>query len=139
MELYLIKTFNGLKPVGDSDDEKFKKIPINEILKYTVSIPRNYKFHQKFFAMLNLAFQNQEEFRSFELFREAAIIGAGFIERKQRLHSEETIEAKSISFAKMNEEEFSRLYTAVLDTIIMYFGWEKEGFERELEEIAKFH
>ena len=139
MKLYLIKTFSGLKPVGDSDDEKFKKIPINEVLEYEVRIPRNYRFHKKFFAMLNLAFQNQEEFKSFELFREAVIIGAGFIERKQRLHCEESIEAKSISFAKMDEEEFSRLYTSVLDIIIDYFGWDKRGFEKELEAIVGFY
>ena len=139
MKIYLIKTFNGLKPVGVNDDEKYKKIPQGEILEYEVKIGRNVAFHRKYFAMLNMAFQNQEEFKSFELFREAIQIGAGFFERKQRLHGEEIIDSKSISFAKMDEEEFSRLYTSVMDTIIDYFGWDKKGFESELQEIGKFY
>jgi hypothetical protein len=82
--------------------------------------------------MLNLAFENQEEFKNFQIFREAVIIGAGFFEKVQRLHGEEIIVAKSISFAQMDNEQFEQLYTACIDTIIDYFNFTKKDFESEL-------
>ena len=136
MKLYLMRTMQGLKPCYDSDQELFKKIPWDTPLEFEVKIARNLKFHKKLFSALNLAYHNQEEFKSFEVFREAVIIGAGFFERKQRLGGEEVIEAKSISFAKMDNETFENLYTSVLDTIIDYFKFPRKGFE---EEMAKFY
>lgn len=136
MKLYLQKTFQGLKPCYDSDQELFKKIPFDVPLEFEVKVARNIKFHKKLFALLNLTYQNQEEFKSFEVFRQAVIIGAGFFDVKQRLHGEEVIEAKSISFAKMDNTEFELLYNAVLDTIIDYFKFPRKGLE---EEIAKFY
>lgn len=136
MKLYLQKTMGGLKPMYDSDLDKYKKIPFDIPLEFDVKLARNAKFHNKYFAMLGMAFENQEEFKSFESFREAVQIGAGFIVRKQRLHGEEQIDSKSISFANMDQEEFDRLYVAVLDTIIDYFKFPKNGFK---EELAKFY
>jgi hypothetical protein len=126
----------GLKPMYDSDLELYKKIPFDVSLEFEVKVPRNLPLLKKYFAMLKLAFENQEEFKSFEVFREAVQIGAGFFDRVQRLHGEEIIVSKSISFAKMSQEEFGRLYVAVLDTIIDYFKFPRNGFE---EEIAKFY
>ncbi len=136
MKLFLQRTISGLKPLYDSDFELYKKIPFDVPFEFEVKIGRNIKFHKKFFAMLNLAFQNQEEFKSFEIFRQAVIIGAGFYDRIQRLHGEEIIVPKSISFSKMDEEEFERLYTSVLDTIIDYFNFPKAEI---VDEIAKFY
>lgn len=136
MKLYLQKTMGGLKPLYDSDLELYKKIPFDTPLEFEMKVPRGLKFHKKYFAAINLAFQNQEEFKSFEIFRESVQIGAGFYDKIQRLHGEEVIQARSISFAKMSQEEFDSLYVAVLDTIIDYFKFPRDGFE---EEIAKFY
>lgn len=136
MKLYLQKTISGLKPLYDSDLDLYKKIPFDVPFEFEVRIGRNIKFHKKFFAMLNLSFQNQEEFKSFEIFRQAVIIGAGFYEQIQRMHGEIMIIPKSISFAKMDEDEFQLLYSSVLDTIIEYFNFPKKEIE---EEIAKFY
>jgi hypothetical protein len=135
MKIYLIKTYSGLVPYDDTDKESLKKIPLNVAMEYEVKIPRNLSFHKKFFAMLNLAFANQEEFKSFESFREAVIIGAGYYRTIQRLHGEEMILAKSIKFSSMDEAEFDSLYIAVLDTIIDYFNFTQEF----VDELAKFY
>jgi hypothetical protein len=119
-------------PIDDLDKTKIGKIPFDTPLEFDVKVPRNIKFHRKFFAMLNLAFENQEEFKNFQIFREAVIIGAGFFEKVQRLHGEEIIVAKSISFAQMDNEQFEQLYTACIDTIIDYFNFTKKDFESEL-------
>lgn len=127
---------SGLKPCYETDAEAYKKIPFDTPMEFEVKIARNLKFHKKYFAMLNLAYENQEEFKSFETFRQAVQIGAGYYDRVQRLHGEEVIVPRSISFSKMDNEEFEKLYTAVLATIIEYFNFPKKGFE---EEIAKFY
>lgn len=127
---------SGLKPIYDTDLELFKKIPFDVPMEFEVKIGRNVKFHKKYFAMLNLAFENQEEFRSFEVFRQAVQIGAGYFDRIQRLHGEEVILAKSISFSKMDNEEFEKLYVSVLDIIIEYFKFPKKGF---IDEMSKFY
>jgi hypothetical protein len=127
---------SGLKPIYDTDLELFKKIPFDVPMEFEVKIGRNVKFHKKYFAMLNLAFENQEEFKSFEVFRQAVQIGAGYFDRAQRMHGEEVILAKSISFSKMDNEEFEKLYTSVLDTIIEYFNFPKKGF---IDEMSKFY
>jgi hypothetical protein len=132
MKIYLQRTLRGLIPLDDTDKEKINKIPFDVALEYEVKVMRNLKFHRKFFAMLNLAFENQDEFKNFQIFREAVIIGAGFFEKVQRLHGEEIIIAKSISFSQMDNTEFETLYTACIDTIIDYFNFTKKDFESEL-------
>lgn len=132
MKITLVRTFKGLIPYDVSDEAKLKKIPFDTALEYDISVPRNLKLHKKFFALLNLAFENQEEFVSAKTFRSAVIIGAGYYEEQQRLGGEISIEAKSISFAKMDEAEFQNLYNDVLNTIVKYFGWEKTNLEEAL-------
>lgn len=132
MKLYLQRTLRGLMPLDDTDKEKINKIPFDTPLEFDVKVPRNIKFHRKFFAMLNLAFENQDEFKNFKIFREAVIIGAGFFDKVQRLHGEEILIAKSISFSNMDNEQFEGLYTACIDTIIDYFHFTKKDFESEL-------
>ncbi len=150
MKLYLQKTMGGLKPLYDSDLELYKKIPFDVSLEFEVKLARNAQFHRKYFAMLGIAFENQEQFKSFEMFRKAVQIEAGFFDRVQRLHGEEQIESKSISFSKMDQVQFDSLYVAVIDTIIDYFKFPRKGFEEEIdkaikrstkiqEELAKFY
>ncbi len=69
-EVYLIKNLNGLfMPAYDSDKEICNKIKVGEAVKVKFSKPRNYEFHKKYFALLNLAYSNYETDMSFDEFR----------------------------------------------------------------------
>ena len=126
---------NGsFKPAYESDLEKSKKIALNEPFVFTYKKPRNYKFLKKFFALINLVFQNQEQYNNIDHLRKDLTIASGFYETRYGLHGEEITEAKSISFASMTEEEFSDLYSAFIDTIIKYFKFGKEEIEEEIEQ-----
>lgn len=93
-------------------------------------IPRNQKFHRKFFAMLNFAFDAWEPNRkrktykgravtkNFERFRKDVLILAGFYEQTFDLRGRMTLEAQSISFANMDDAEFELVYSAVADVIL---------------------
>ena len=58
-EIYLVKSFDGkFTPAQDSDYEMAKNIKAGDTYKFKFSKPRNIKFHRKFFALINLVFQN---------------------------------------------------------------------------------
>lgn len=127
MEIMVVKTLSGgLKPAYDSDLEKFKKIPLNEKIRITYKKTRNIGFHRKFFALMNLVFQNQERYKFLDCLREDLIIEAGFFFEEVNLRGEVIKKAKSISFASMDENEFSELYNSVIDVIVEFFKFERQ-------------
>lgn len=89
---------------------------------------RNLQFHRKFFKMLNVAFENLPEslsFPSFETFRESVLISSGHYELFHIFIDgvpHEVRKAKSISFAKMDQEEFNKLYNKVHQTLCDNYG-----------------
>lgn len=137
MEITLIKTLNGsFKLAYDSDYEKAKKIPLNEPFEVSYTKKRNAKFHRKFFALLSLCYQNQETYNNFEHLRKELIICAGHYDLIFDLDSgTQKKEAQSISFAKLDETEFNKLYTDVLNVICDKFLFDKEEV---LNEVAQY-
>ena len=56
-EIHLIKTDAGyFIPAYNSDKELSDQIKTGEVIKVKYSKPRNYKFHKKYFDLLNLAY-----------------------------------------------------------------------------------
>lgn len=137
MEFNLIKTLNGtFKLAFDSDFEKAKQIPLNVPFEVKYTKKRNAKFHRKFFALVNLCYQNQEQYNNFEHLRKELIICAGHYDLIFDLETgQQKKEAQSISFAKMDETEFSKLYTDVLNVICDKFLFDKEEV---LSEVAQY-
>lgn len=135
MELYLVKQLNGsLLPAYDSDYEKVKKIKQGDTVKCEVKKPRNIKFHKKFFALMNLVYQNQERYEHIDDLREQLTIAAGYYTTTYTLDGVEQQKAKSISFAAMDELEFGELYNALLDVIVKYFHFDRIEIEQNLAE-----
>jgi hypothetical protein len=128
MELTLIKTLSGvLKPAFDSDLEKFKQLPLNEPFTVTYTKKRNAKFHRKFFALINLCYQNQSIFNNLEHLRKELIICAGHYEIIFDLDTgTQKKEALSISFSNMDETQFNKLYSDVLNVICEKFLFDKQ-------------
>lgn len=132
MELYLTRTLSGLTPTNDSDLELLKRIKLGDTIKCKITKPRNYQFHKKMFALLNLVFNNQDFSDNFDEFREAVIIASGFYFYQKQLDGSEIKRAKSISYAKMDELEFSELYQRVLDVCCKVIGVTSQEIEQEL-------
>lgn len=127
MKVTLIKTLNGsLKPAYDSDYENVKKIKVGEPYEFEFRKPRNYKFHKKFFALINMVFDNQERYTSADHLRKDLLIDAGYYDTRYNLHGVEIQEAKSISFANVDEIEFNEIYSRVIDSIVRNFHFDRE-------------
>lgn len=124
MEIHLVRTSLGLQAYSDEDYDQLKKIKVGSVVKAKIVQPRNVKFHRKFFAMLNAAWdclteQQRDNLHSKDNFREQLLITSGFVEPIYDMYGQKFLErAKSISFAKMDEPAFSEVYNRVLDTIL---------------------
>lgn len=124
MEIHLVRTSLGLQAFSDEDYEELKKVKVGSVVKAKIVMPRNVKFHRKFFALINAAWdclteQQHTNLRSKEAFREQLLIVSGFSEPVFDLNGNKFLErAKSISFAKMDEPAFNEVYSRVLDTIL---------------------
>ncbi len=92
---------------------------------------RNIRFHRKFFSLLQLAFdawepngektwKGQPVRKDFDRFREDITILSGHYEVSYRVDGSVKPSARSISFANCEEDEFEKVYNAVLDVV-----WEK--------------
>lgn len=127
MKILLVKGFdNKFTCAYDSDYEKLKRIKPNEMIECEIKKKRNIKFHRKFFALMNMIYQNQERYNNIDDLREDLTIEAGYFIKRENINGEVIKRAKSISFAKMDEHEFNNFYSAVLDEIVKHFNFDKE-------------
>lgn len=127
-EITLIKSPNGhLIPFSDEDRDKLKKIKTGAAVKCDIVQMRNPMLHRKFFALLKFLYDiwvetvPPREYRgvqvqpSFERFRKDLIILTGRFTAHHNIRGEVRVEADSISFAKMSEEEFEKLFSQTID------------------------
>lgn len=127
MKITLIKQLNNtFKIAYNSDYETAKKISLNEPIEFEFTKKRNVKFHRKFFALLNLVFENQEQYNNIEHLRKDLTISAGYYDLRYNIEGVEIREPKSISFAKMDELEFSEVYNRVIDVVVNWLGIDKQ-------------
>jgi len=108
-------------PAHSGDHDQLSKLPRNEVLTFDVRRSRNIRFHRKYFALLNLGFDNQDQYSNFDHFRKVVQMKAG--------HFDEVATDKglvflprSISFSDMDETAFSELYDGVLDVVADMLG-----------------
>jgi hypothetical protein len=130
MKAYFTKTFYGLAPADESSRQWFEKLKAGETVKVEVNRVRNYRFLKKYFALLNIAFENWEPGevsskygkpeKNFDRFRADITILSGYFDTTVRLDGSVRIEPKSISFTQMSEEEFEQLYSKTIDLLVKH-------------------
>lgn len=154
MKIYLTKIHDSLVPENEDAAKWLDKVPTGETLFLEIKKTRNYRFHRKFFALLNFLFSRWEPLelqdskwkgvtpeKSFEQFRKDIVILAGHYDAYYRVDGSVRIDAKSIRFGRMEEAEFEELYGAVIDVGLKHFltGYEnREEVDRTVNEILGF-
>lgn len=115
-------------PASEDDKQAALKIKKGEAVEVSVKVLRNYKFHKKFFSMINTAYgfltEKQRDFfhNSIDGFRYTLEVAAGYYDEFYSVTRKEWVQKpKSIAFDKMSETEFDKLYEAVLDVIFKLF------------------
>jgi len=128
MKAIFQKNYCSLVPVDEAGMQLLEKIKIGSHVEVEVKRKRNYEFHKKYFSLLNYAFENWEHEEvfykgvvvqdNFDVFRENVLIMAGYGYPVVNLKQEVRFIAKSISFAKMEQDEFEDLYSKTIDAIL---------------------
>lgn len=114
MDIHLTRTLSGLVPADEEAKQIMRRWKIGETLKCAVRKPRCYTNHKRYFALLNLTFENQEKYRNFEHFRKAVQIAAGHVDELITLDGELLLMPKSISYDALDELEFSKVFAETM-------------------------
>lgn len=114
--MYLQKRKDGaFVPSSEADYEEAKKIQVGFEVKATKA--RNTKFHRKAFALLNLAFENQDKFDNFEIYRKVITIRSGYYNEIPDENGVVMLIPQSLSYEKMSAEKFDKWYNDTLEVI----------------------
>ena len=142
MKVHFYKTISGLVPADPESEAWYQKVKQGAVVSVEAKTVRNYKFHKKYFALLNIGYDNFNPAqinskygivtKNFSQFRSDCIILAGFYETWARLDGSVRIVPKSISFAKMTEEEFDDLYSKTID-VLLKFIYDKNMNKEKLD------
>lgn len=144
-EFALIKLPGGLlRPANEVDFEKINKMKNGQYLTADVKQVRNPQFLAKFMKLMSVAYgywepEEQElggikSVKSFNKFRYDVVCMAGFGKVVVGLDGKATLEAESVSFAKMDETKFQEVYKAVFNVLWEnVFQWVQGFTESEVE------
>lgn len=150
MKIHLRKGNGCLIPDSVEDSGHLSKFKFGDVLKAEVTRPRNYHFHKKLFALLNFAYDHWEQpevetkygvaGKSFDAFRRDLTILAGFYEQIVRVDGSVRVEAKSISFAEMDAEQFEELYEKMIGVILKHVltRYSREDIDGVVEQLLMF-
>ena len=153
-DLTCIKLPSGtFAPADEASCEEAAKFKIGSAVRFKATRQRNYQFHRKYFALLQFAFDHwtPRELqdpkypgivpeKNFDRFRKDLIILAGFYDATFRIDGTTRIEAKSISFASMSQDDFDRLYSATIDAVLKHIltHYEREELEEVVLQLLAF-
>ena len=149
-KLYLRKLYNSFVPVDQASMDAMEEMTMNSEYQCVFTKPRNLDFHKKLFALIDVAYQAFDlgdikhkgviVEKNRERFRKDLTIRAGFYYPVFNLDGDLRLEAKSISFAKMDEEEFARLYSKFVDVILqkVLTNYTKSDLDDQVNKILGF-
>jgi hypothetical protein len=151
MKYHFTKTPMGLIPTDPESQEWFNKIKPGQVVSAEFKQIRNYRFLKKWHALLRIGFENWEPGKidskygvpekSFERFKSDLVILAGYFDTTIRLDGSVRVEPKSVSFAKMSEDDFQLLYSKTIDVLIRYVygaGMTHDEMDRLVNEYLRF-
>lgn len=127
MKICLVKGLDNKFSIAyPTDYDKAKKLKAGEEYFFEVKRSRNLKFHRKAFALFNLVFQNQDVYSNLEDLRHDLTVEAGYYTERVNIHGEVIKQAKSISFASMDETVFSEYYDSIIKQIVLHFNFDRQ-------------
>ncbi|WP_340608059.1 DUF1367 family protein [Xenorhabdus bharatensis] len=131
MEIQVVKSPGGIfVPAFEHDLPRLTKFKNGEMYTADIKLTRNPAFHRKMFVFFKFCFEHwsadkagldcMDEHSQFTRFRKDLTILAGFYEQTVRLNGEIRTEAKSLSYANMEPDEFERCYSAMINAALRH-------------------
>lgn len=149
-DVHLVKALGGLIPSDADAQDWMERVKTGQVMRAEIKLMRNGGFHRKFMAMLNTAYANHEwpeiETKwgkaqcSFDMFRKYVTVRAGHYKVDLTPHGEPRVIPKSISWAKMDQPTFEKLYSDVLDVILQEFltNWKSGDMDKAVNQMLGF-
>lgn len=153
-EIFLRKVQGVLIPDSELDAEKLATIANGETIRADIKRPRNIKYHRKYFALLDVLYdifdpelpppevwyKGIKPVKNRERFRHDIAIATGYCEMTINVKGQYRAEAKSISFAAMDETTFADLYSKTIDFGLQHIakGKTREEIENWTNAILEF-
>ena len=138
--IYLKKTLSGFLPADEPSAEACKKFKAGEVYRAEVVKPRSYQHHKLIMALLNLTYENQERYTSFDVFRKAVAYAAGHVIEYPSLDGEIIREADSLSYDRLDEVEFTQVAGAMMAVCAHILGdMDLAELEAEVSRYADEH
>lgn len=141
VKINVVKMAGGmLAPYSDLDAERLGKFKTGVAYPVEIKRSRNPDFHGKVFAFFNFCFEHwsgdrefMDEAGQFDVFRRHMTVLAGYYDTFYNIAGEVRIEAKSISYANMEQQEFEELYSALIRVAVKrIFAGCDESIENKL-------
>ncbi|QTL40577.1 DUF1367 family protein [Xenorhabdus budapestensis] len=131
MEIQMVKSPGGVfVPAFEHDLPRLTKFKNGEMYTADIKLTRNPAFHRKMFTFFKFCFEHwsadkagldcMDEHSQFTRFRKDLTILAGFYEQTVRLNGEIRTEAKSLSYANMEPDEFEQCYSAMINAALRH-------------------
>lgn len=131
MKVNFLKCAGGvLTPASDIEAERMSRIKTGLICEIDIKggEKRNRGYHKKIFSFMNFCFQywcannTEVEFQceaaQFDYFRKRLAIQAGYYDYVVDLNGSTMIQARSISYDNMSQEEFEQFGSAIINAAI---------------------
>ena len=130
MKIKFFKAQGGmLVPADEAEAERMTRFKNGEMYQVDIKLSRNPQFLAKIMVFFNFCFShwdgyvvtnNCSEKHQFDRMRKDLTILAGFYEQSYRLDGSIRVEAKSLAFENMDEEEFTECYHAVINSAMKH-------------------
>lgn len=128
MKIEMIKEAGGVfRPVNDMEYEKTVKFKTGEQYEVDIKLSRSPSFHRKVFAFFGYCFQywkGENEFqcesKQFDVFREHLTVLAGYYDTYHSINGSVRVEAKSLAYSSMTQEEFEKCYIALTNAAMKH-------------------
>jgi hypothetical protein len=150
-ELLIMRGPGGsLLPATDDARETVGKWKLGDHVMATIRRVRDPVRHRRFFAMLDLGYESWEppaaEYRgqivqkNRERFRKDCLILAGFADPVVNMKGEVRMEAKSMAFGSMDQDEFEKVYSAVANVILqrVLTNYTRDDLDSVVEKMLRF-
>ena len=134
MKLFFFKSQGGVLIPADSECiDNMQKVKNGDTIMVEYKPKRNYQFHKKAFALLNLVLQNQNRYTNINDLLVEFKLKAGHYQEHLTTKGKIIYIPKSISFAEMDELEFGEIYNKFIDIALRDFvTMSKEDLEKQI-------
>lgn len=128
-----------LTPADDMDAEKLTRFQSGEMYEIEIKLTRNPDFHKKVMAFFRFCFSHCREEKGFidesgqfDVFRKNMTVLAGYFDEYGTIDGSIRVEAKSISYGDMEQDEFEKLYQALIEVAMrkLFDGSDEEIYNK---------